>query len=413
MVKFEYIKMNEKVFIHVDMNAFFASIEQRDYPNLLGKPIAVTNGMHGSCIITSSYEARAFGIKTGMKFYDGKKLCPLLVRRPSRPHVYANVSTHIMKVLRNITPDIEIFSVDEAYLDLTNCMKIYKSINEVVYKIKDLIYESEGLKCSIGISYSKSLAKYASKLNKPDGITFINKSNYKLYLNNSPVESLCGVSKGIKKFLNLHGVYNCSDMKNIPISILANRFGNKGRKIWLMATGTDFEGLLKDSEHPKSIGHGKVLKPNTKDLYMVKKIFLKLSFKLSKRLRAGNYEANLFSIGIKIKSGWFQKKFKLKNLISDQKNIFKICMFYLNLFSPQIGIYQIQVTALNPSKINIQKCLFRKKDNYHDNIGEVIDSINNRFGSNLILPARLKFDRNDSPDVIAPAWRPAGHRKSV
>lgn len=405
--------MNEKVFIHVDMNAFFASIEQRDYPNLLGKPIAVTNGMRGSCIITSSYEARAFGIKTGMKFYDGKKLCPFLIRRPSRPNIYASVSTHIMEILGNITPDIEIFSVDEAYLELTNCMKIYKSVSEVVYKIKDLIYVNEGLKCSIGISYSKSLAKYASKINKPDGITFINKSNYESYLNNSPVESLCGVSKGIKKFLNFHGVYKCSDMRNMPISILANRFGNKGRKIWLMATGTDFEGLLADSEYPKTIGHGKVLKPNTKDLYTIKKTFLKLSLKLSKRLRNSDYEANLFLVGIKIQSGWLQKKFKLGSLISDQKNIFKLCMLYLSLFDPRIGIYQIQVTALNPTKVNIQQCLFTEKNNNHNNISEIIDFINNKYGDNLLLPARLKLDQNDSPDVIAPAWRPSGHRKSV
>ena len=143
--------MSKKIFIHVDMNAFFASIEQRDYPKLLGKPIAVTNGKYGSCIITSSYEARAFGIKTGMKISEGRKICPYLVQRSSRPTVYAATSARIMNILHNITPDIQIYSVDEAFLELTNCMKIYKEINHVVYKIKDLIYESENLKCSIGI----------------------------------------------------------------------------------------------------------------------------------------------------------------------------------------------------------------------------------------------------------------------
>ena len=111
-------------------------------------------------------------------------------------------------------------------------MKIYKEINHVVYKIKDLIYQKVNLKCSIGISFSKSLAKYASKINKPDGITYITRENYHKYLDNSSIDTLCGVSKGVKNFLNEHGVYKCSDMKNIPISILANRFGNVGRKIW-------------------------------------------------------------------------------------------------------------------------------------------------------------------------------------
>ena len=94
--------MNEKIFIHVDMNAFFASIEQRDFPELLGMPVAVTNGKHGSCIITSSYEARAFGVKTGMKLYEVKKICPHLIQRPSRPNVYTATSTNIMNILQTI-----------------------------------------------------------------------------------------------------------------------------------------------------------------------------------------------------------------------------------------------------------------------------------------------------------------------
>ena len=94
--------MSEKIFIHVDMNAFFASIEQRDFPELLGMPVAVTNGSHGSCIITSSYEARAFGIKTGMRLRDGKKICPHLIQRPSRPNVYASISANIMDILQSM-----------------------------------------------------------------------------------------------------------------------------------------------------------------------------------------------------------------------------------------------------------------------------------------------------------------------
>ena len=117
----------KKIILHVDMNAFFASIEQRDNLELQGKPVAVTNGKHGSCIITCSYEARAFGIKTGMRFSDAKLLCPKIIRKPSNPKKYAETSSHIMEILQNISPDVEIFSVDEAFIDLTNCKKIYSS----------------------------------------------------------------------------------------------------------------------------------------------------------------------------------------------------------------------------------------------------------------------------------------------
>ncbi len=405
--------MNQKIFIHVDMNAFFASIEQRDFPELFGMPVAVTNGKHGSCIITCSYEARAFGIKTGMKIYEARKICPHLIQRSSRPKVYAATSTRIMDVLYRITPDIQIYSVDEAFLELTNCMKIYKDIDNVVYKIKDLIYKSENLKCSIGISYSKSLAKYASKINKPDGITFINRNNYHKYLDDASVEKLCGVSKGIKKFLNYHGVYKCSDMNKIPISILSNRFGNVGRKIWLMANGNDFEGLVSDPLHPKSLGHGKVLMPNTKDRYLIKKIFLKMSNKLSLRLRKSNYESNIFLIGIKIKAGWVQKKMKLQKATYNQANIFKLCELYLNMLDKNVGIYQIQVTALFPSERNKQNDLFNQDDENNLILDNMLDNINDKFGQETIKLARLKTEDVDSPDVIAPAWRPRGYRKSV
>ena len=405
--------MSKKIFIHVDMNAFFASIEQRDYPKLLGKPVAVTNGEHGSCIITSSYEARAFGIKTGMRISDGRKICPYLVQRPSRPKVYAETSIRIMNILHNITPDIQIYSVDEAFLELTNCMKIYKEINHVVYKIKDLIYQSENLKCSIGISFSKSLAKYASKVNKPDGITYINTNNYHEYLDNSPIDTLCGVSTGVKSFLNYHGVYKCSDMKKLPISILSNRFGNIGKKIWLMANGNDFEGLISDLNHPKSLGHGKVLKPNTKSSYLIKKVFLRMSNKLALRLRKSNYESNIFLIGIKIKAGWIQKKVKIEKATCNRNDIFNICLSYLNLFEKNTGIYQVQVTALNPLKKNTQMDIFSKDNDKSEVLDQALENIYDKFGPETIKPARLISDHTDSPDVIAPAWRPSGHRKSV
>ncbi len=404
--------MNEKIFIHVDMNAFFASIEQRDFPELMGMPVAVTNGKYGSCIITSSYEARAFGIKTGMRFREGIKICPHLVQRPSRPTVYAATSTNIMSMLETISPDIQIYSVDEAFLEVTNCMRIYRNINEIVYKIKDLIYTSENLKCSIGVSYSKSLAKFASKYKKPDGITFITRKNFHEYLDDTSVNKLCGVSKGISKFLNYHGVYKCSDMKKIPISILSNRFGNIGKKIWLMANGNDFEGLTLDPLHPKSLGHGKVLKPNTKDRYLIQKTFLKMSVKLSKRLRSSGYESNKFLIGIKIRAGWIEKKIKLQYATYDQFIIFNLCKTYIGMLDDNIGIYQIQVTAVNPIKKNTQADLFNQETNQNNYLA-AMDRINNKFGENAITPARLKSEDHDSPDVIAPAWRPNGYRKSV
>jgi DNA polymerase-4 len=157
----------------VDMNAFFASVEQRDFPSLLGQPVGVTNGLRGSCIITSSYEARACGVRTGMHLKEARRLCPNLIQRPARPGVYAGISTRIMQALHDICPDMEVFSVDEAFVDVTHCQQLYGSPIEAARLLKQAVYRASGLLCSLGLSGDRTTAKYAAKLNKPDGFTVI------------------------------------------------------------------------------------------------------------------------------------------------------------------------------------------------------------------------------------------------
>ena len=140
----------------IDMNAFFASVDQRDFPSLLGQPVAITNGLRGSCVITSSYEARAKGVRTGMRLPEARKLCPNLVQRPARPEVYARVSTNIMQALHEVCPDMEVFSVDEAFIDITPCQRLYGSPVRTARLLKQAVYRASGLLCSIGVSGDKT-----------------------------------------------------------------------------------------------------------------------------------------------------------------------------------------------------------------------------------------------------------------
>ena len=402
-----------KIIFHVDMNAFFASIEQRDNNHLSGKPIAVTNGEKGSCIITCSYEARAFGIKTGMSFKEAKNKCSNLIRCPSNPKKYTYASSKIMDILYHISPDIEIFSIDEAFLDLSNCKKIYPSLFDVAYLIKDKIFSDLNLPCSIGIAENKSNAKFAAKMQKPDGITVLPPDKSEEILSNYPIKDLCGVSNGIGSFLNNHGVFVCGDMKNIPISILGTRYGNIGKKIWLMAQGKDIDSMKLRENPPKSFGHGKVTKPNLKDIYEIKKILHHMSNKVAKRLRQNNYESNIFLIGLKIKDYWISHKYKISKYTNHDKDIFKLCLLLVNEFYIQKnGIYQVQVTAINIKPMNMQKDLFAVNYDKNTDIDYTIDSINNKFGDLMLRPARL-CNKLQTPDVISPSWRPTGHKKSL
>ena len=168
------IKNWPRVIALVDMNAFFASIEQARNPNLIGKPVGITNGIKGSCIITCSYEARSYGVHTGMRVNEAKKLCPAFIQLPSNPALYTKISTNIMNILYEITPDIEIFSVDEAFLDMTYCKKIWDNPKSIGKKIKEKVFSVSGVHCSVGISGDKTTAKYAAKLHKPNSLTIIN-----------------------------------------------------------------------------------------------------------------------------------------------------------------------------------------------------------------------------------------------
>ena len=402
-----------KIIFHIDMNAFFASIEQRDNPELFGKPIAITNGKKGSCIITCSYEARAFGIKTGMKFSEAKNKCSSLIRCSSDPKKYTHISSKIMKILYNVSPDIEIFSIDEAYLDLSSCKKIYPSLFDVAYLIKDRIFSILNLPCSIGISINKSNAKFAAKMKKPDGIMVLPPDKSEDILSSYGVKEICGVSQGIESFLNHHGVYVCGDMKKIPISILGDRYGNIGRKIWLMAQGKDIDSMILSDKPPKSLGHGKVTKPNLKNIYDIKKILHYMCIKVAKRLRDNRYVSNTFITALRVKDGWLSKKYKISKYTHHDKDIFRLCLMLIeNLDIKKNGIYQVQVTAIHLRPINIQKDLFSEPENNTNSIDYVIDDVNNKFGNLTLRPARLS-KKLQAPDVISPSWRPKGFKKSL
>ena len=203
----------QRAIILVDMNAFFASVEQLDHPEWRGQPLVITNGEQGTCIITSSYEARAYGIKTGMRLNEARQLCSHLIQVPAHPKRYTEVSSAIMQALMSITPDIEVFSIDEAFLDVTHCQHLHGHPEKIGLMAKQGVFEASGLLCSIGVSGDKTTAKYAAKLQKPDGFTVISPWDARDRLFTVPVTELCGIAGGIGAFLAKHGVYTCGDIE--------------------------------------------------------------------------------------------------------------------------------------------------------------------------------------------------------
>jgi len=404
-----------RAIVLVDMNAFFASVEQLDKPEWRGRPVAITNGLQGTCIITCSYEARAMGVKTGMRLKEGYEKCPTLIQCPAHPERYAEVSTSIMSSLYSITPDVEIFSVDEAFLDVTRCQKILGSAEEIVRLVKQTVFEASGLLCSVGMSGDKTTAKHAAKQNKPDGLTVVHPSVSKKYLHDVPVTELCGINKGIGGYLADRGVFTCGDMAQLPISELGRRFGNIGRRIWKMCQAEDPDKVTTEISAPKSIGHGKVMPPNTTDVDTLLMYLLHMSEKVASRLRRYDLQASHFYIGLNTAMGWLTVKPRLANPTQDERLIYGLCKKFLEFDWDGAGVHQVQVTALNPHSVTGQLMLFNNNDEelrlgktHH----QVMDNINQRYGELSLAPARL-LNRSSMPNVIAPAWKPFGLRQTI
>lgn len=395
----------------VDMDCFFAQIEQHDNPAWRWSPVAVTNGELGSTIITSSYEARAFGIHTGMTLRQARQLCPNLIQAPSRPYRYAAISSRIMDALVDITPDVEVFSVDEAFLDLSRCQQLYQGAQDIGERIKHRVLSVSGLKCSVGISGDKTTAKFAAKKNKPDGLTIIHPEQAEQILATELVTELSGINKGIGSFLARYGVIHCGDMKQVPMSLLAKRFGNLGRRIWLMAQGKDPEPLSFNVKPPKTIGHGKVMPPQTREKKIILTYFQHMSEKVAARMRCFHYQAECFFIGLKTEQGWLKTKAHAGVYTDDGKVIYQLCETFLGYYWSGQGVWQVQVTALSPRQ-GKQLDLFTEDNPQRQQVNTAMDKVNQRYGEFTLAPARL-LDKSKMPNVIAPAWKPNGHRKTI
>lgn len=403
----------QRAIILVDMNAFFASVEQLDHPEWRGRALAVTNGKQGTCIITSSYEARTYGIKTGMRLPEAKRLCRHLIQVPARPERYAAVSRSIMDALAMLAPDIEVFSVDEAFLDVTSCQQLYGSPEKIGFLAKEAVFNASGLLCSVGVSGDKTTAKYAAKLQKPDGLIVIPPWAAKERLRDVKVTELSGIKSGIGGFLGKHGAITCGDVEKIPISILAKRFGNLGRRIWYMCQGADPDPLHMVVANPKSMGHGKVMPPNTTSQPVIESFLIHMCEKLGARMRHHQFRAQHFFAGLLNHDiGWFGSKGRCIQPTSDSKEIFQLASFLIMQHWHGEPVSQIQVTALDPMDSGFQADFFEKSDPKREQLYSVVDEINDRYGEFTIAPAPM-LHRSQMPNVIAPAWKPYGHRQTL
>lgn len=277
-----------KVFLHIDFDAFYAQVEQRDNPNLRGKPVSVgsTTGNKG-IVMTASYEARAFGIETGISLWEAKKLCPHLISLPCYGPKYEVIMLNLMKGLRKFVPDefIEQYSVDEYFIDISKFVKNFKDAKNLAQQIKDKILEMENLTCSVGVSYNKSYAKMATKFQKPNGLTVITPNDREEKIYSLPVKKLWGVGSRIGRRMGLMNIFTIGDLANSSETALRKEFGINGIVFRKLARGEDTSGIFNKPNHEKSLNHHHTLTNNIYEKTEVRNEIRKISEYLCRKMR--------------------------------------------------------------------------------------------------------------------------------
>lgn len=222
--------------IHIDMDAFYASVEQHDHPELRGKPIAV-GGVHRGVLTTASYEARKYGVRSAMPTQTAKQKCPHLIIVPPRFNRYKEISIQIRKIFLDYTEWVEPLSLDEAYLDVTQNKKGIELANELAKEIRQRIFEETGLTASAGISINKFLAKVASDINKPNGQKTIHPDQVIEFLENLPIEKFYGVGRVTAEKMKTLGIFNGNDLKQKSLTEMISLFGKTGKHFYNVVRG--------------------------------------------------------------------------------------------------------------------------------------------------------------------------------
>lgn len=281
-------------YLHLDMDAFFASVEERDNPDLAGHPLIVGGLSNSGIVTTCNYIARQYGIHSAMPIFMAKERCPQGIYVPGRMDRYREVSKEVFKALRTITPIIEPLSIDEAYMDIRGFENTPEEISD---RIKKTIYKETGLTLSIGVSYNKFLAKLASDWNKPDGFMKITEDMMPELLFPLSVGKVYGIGKKSKERLNQIGIYTIEDLYSLPKEFLIDLFGKGGNEIYLRIRGID-NREIETTRTRKSMGVERTFRA-TRDRKLLLEKLLAYSQDLSEDLSIRNIHGRTLSVKIK------------------------------------------------------------------------------------------------------------------
>ena len=289
----------QRIVLHVDLDAYYASIEQRDHPELRGKPVVVGGSPQSRGVVaTCSYEARAFGVRSAMPAKTAYRLCPQAIFLPPRFDVYRSVSAQIMAIFKSITPLVEPLSLDEAYLDITSVVSNLQDAELVARTIKQRIKDETGLTASAGVSFNKLLAKLGSDAHKPDGLTLITPEQATAFLDALPIEKFFGVGKVTATALREHGILTGADLRQMSEERLRELLGSRGSLLYRHVRAED-ERPVEPVRERKSVGKEITLELDIADRGQMEAILADLAEQVERRLTDLKLEARTLSLKVR------------------------------------------------------------------------------------------------------------------
>lgn len=389
-----------KIILHIDMDAFFAAIEQHDFPHYRGKPVVVgadpKGGKGRGVVSTCSYEARRFGIHSAMPINEAYRRCPDAIYVFPRGKRYAQVSRQVMHILESYSPDIEPLSIDEAFLDISTSYKIYGSPEKLARHLKKRIFDEVELTASVGIAPNKFLAKIASDLKKPDGLVIVEEGKEKEFLHPLEISRLWGVGKKTLPKLQQLGIKTIGDLAALSMKELHKRFGESGLHFYRLSHGIDartVDGFVK----AKSISKEVTFDTDQADDETIVGTLRYLCNELAREMRRKNYQGRTITLKIRLSDfSTFTRSRTVESQVHHFDDLYRVITDLYQQFNRQQKVRLIGVGVSQLDRGEGQLDLFADAPEVPTKVDDVMDEIREKFGEQAITRASLMDNRHDS-----------------
>ncbi len=386
-----------KHIIHLDMDAFYPSVEVLDNPALKGKPVIVGGSKERGVVSSASYEARKFGVHSAQPIAKAKRLCPDGIFLPVRMSRYQEISKQVFNIYQRFTPLVEPISIDEAFLDVTGSIRLFGQPENIAKKIKQIIITETGLTVSAGIAPSKFVAKIASDIDKPDGLTVVHPDGVRDFLDPLPVKKMWGVGKVSQRLLRRLNIHTFRDLRQTPVKELEKKFGKHGVKIHLLAMGVDERDVIPEHD-VKSVGNEQTFLHDIISLDTVQKELLALGNKVARRMRNKGLKGKTITLKVKY-SDFVQitRSVTLPKSTDDGSEIYSVVCRLLKkteVTKKPIRLLGISLSQLSFLGIGNQLSLFDQDQSSQkrQSLNTVLDSLSEKFGDDSVLPGTLLND---------------------